>query len=275
VSRKGFADSRVHLVDTPRINEVDGRDRARMAAEATQRADLILFVTDSDLNNYEHAACRELAATGRPLLLVFNKCDQYSSNERRQLVQVFQRRLAGIISPEDIVEVSADPLEREYVIESVDGTERTEIRKPAPKIGPLKERILEVLERDGKALLALNAAMFTADKTDRIAALRVELRNSQANKVIWSYAVTKGVAVGLNPIPIADVLGGNAVDVTMIVHVGRIFGIQMSRAKALDLIKSIAWAAGGMTLMEGLTNAAATIFKGLTVGAGTLVMTIL
>src|SRR6185503_12918755 len=49
----GLAQSEVVLVDTPGLNEVGGAVRGEMAREAAQQAELILFVTDSDLNDTE------------------------------------------------------------------------------------------------------------------------------------------------------------------------------------------------------------------------------
>ena len=49
-----------------------------MANQAAQRADLILFVTDSDLNETEHSALIALAAVHKPIILVLNKMDLYS-----------------------------------------------------------------------------------------------------------------------------------------------------------------------------------------------------
>ena len=60
----GLANSEVVLIDTPGLNEVDGAQRAEMAHEAAQRADLVLFVTDSDLNEVEYSATRR--AGGQP-----------------------------------------------------------------------------------------------------------------------------------------------------------------------------------------------------------------
>jgi len=59
----GLANSEVVLVDTPGLNEVDGAQRAAMAHEAAQRADLVLFVVDSDVNEVEYSALVELAAS--------------------------------------------------------------------------------------------------------------------------------------------------------------------------------------------------------------------
>lgn len=267
----GFADSQVVLIDTPGINEVNGATRAAMAREAARRADLILFVVDSDLNSQEFAALAELATSHKPIILVFNKVDLYSREQRARLREVLRyERLPKLISPEDVVETAADPLPREYVIEAADGTARVEWRKPRPDVEQLKVRILEVLERDGKALLALNAALYAADTGDRIAALRMRLRDQQATKTIWGFAVSKAVAVAINPIPVADVLGGSAVDGAMVFALSRIYGIQMSWAHASSLINAILLSAGGVSAAEMATHIAASVFKGLTMGAGTV-----
>lgn len=268
----GFASSRIHIIDTPGINEVDGTVRARLAQETSARADLILFVTDSDLNSREHEALAELAQANKPMLLVFNKTDLYTPEQRARLIQVLsEERVPNLIRREDIIETAADPMMREYVVMQTDGSERTEMRKPAPKVDKLKERILALLQLEGKALIALNASLFAADTSDRIAALKIQLRDEYANKAIWSYAVVKSVAVAVNPVPVADILGGTATDIAMVMHLAKIYGIEMSREKAWDLVKSIMKVAGGMVAIQGLTLVATSLFKGLTLGAGTLV----
>jgi small GTP-binding protein len=268
----GFAHSQVVLVDTPGLNEVAGADRAEMARSAAAKADLVLFVTDSDLNESEYSALEDLAAANKPLLLVLNKTDLYRPEERDQLLSLFRGpRLAGIIDPENVVTTQADPREVEYVIESSDGISRSEWRKPSPQVEELRLHILEVLKEEGKSLIALNAAMFAADKSDRMAALRVRLREDRANKTIWTYAVSKSLAVALNPIPAVDVLGGTAVDAAMVVTLGRIYGIDITTSNARSLVTSIAQAAGWVWLSEAAVSYASSIFKALTVGYGSVV----
>ncbi len=265
----GFMQSQVVLLDTPGINEVDGAQRAKMAHEAAERADLILFVTDSDLNQTEHAALANLATSHKPIILVLNKVDNYTAQQRADLKGALcDSRMRGIIGPDDIVETAADPLPREYVIESADGSERQEMRKPPADVEALKARILEVLDRDGKALLALNGAMFAADRSDRIAALKVRMREERANTIIWSYAAMKSIGVALNPVPAADVLGGSAIDVTMVVTLAHVYGISLTWVNARRLIESIVKAAGWVMVGEMATHLAASLFKGLTLGAG-------
>ncbi|NOY29378.1 MAG: DUF697 domain-containing protein [Planctomycetes bacterium] len=265
----GFANSQVVLVDTPGLNEVDGAGRTKMARTAAEQADLVLFVTDSDLNETEFSALEN--ASHKPILLVLNKTDLYRPEEVEQLLDLFRGpRLAGLVDAENILVTQADPREVQYILESPDGSERTEWRKPKPKTEALTDRILKVLEAEGRSLLALNAAMFAADKSDRMAALRVQLREKTAASTIWKYAVTKSLAVSLNPLPAIDVLGGTAVDAAMIVSLGRVYGISITTSNARSLVTSILKAAGWVMLSEALVSYASSAFKALTAGYGSL-----
>jgi hypothetical protein len=259
----GLADSQVVLVDTPGLNEVGGAARAEMARDAAQRADLILFATDSDLNETEFSALLTLAGVSKPLIVVITKKDLYSPEQRA--------RLLDVISEEDIVMTAADPRKVEYIIEDAKGNTRSEWRTPAPDVADLKARILELLERDGLALVTLNAAMYAADKSDRIASLRVQLRDKKASQTIWSYAVIKAAVVALNPVGGVDTLGGTAVDATMVGTLAHIYGLQMSWTHARQLVASILKAAGWVLLAELSTNVASMTFKWLTLGYGTIV----
>ncbi len=268
----GLGQSQVVLVDTPGINEVGGSARGDMAREAAQRSDLILFVTDSDLNETEHSNLLQLAAFHKPLVVVLNKIDLYSPDQRAKLLDVIRnQRLRDIVPPEHIVTTAADPREKEYVIQAADGTERSEWRRPAPDVADLKTLILEMLDREGLSLIALNAALYAADKTDRVAALRVELRNYRAQQVIWSYATLKVIGVGLNPVPLADVFGGLAIDAAMIVTLAAVYGLDISRSDAQELAASIAKAAGLMTASVIASTALMSLMKGVTFGKSTLI----
>jgi small GTP-binding protein len=272
---QGMADSQVVLIDTPGLNEVGGESRKQIASEATQRADLTLFVTDSDLNDTEFSALLQLAAGHKPIILVINKIDLYSPSQRQRLIEVVRdERLTDILPAKNVVIAAADPREIEYVIESPDGSTRSEWRKPPPMVEDVKARILEILQRDGLALVALNAAMYAADKTDRVAHLRVELREARANQAIWSFAIVKSLAVAVNPVPIADVLGGTAVDVSMVVTLAHVYGLEMTWTNARVLVSSIAKAAGWVMLGEAATHVASNLFKALTFGYGTVLTAI-
>ena len=263
----GLEKSELVLIDTPGINEVDGSDRAELAETTARRADLILFVTDSDLNETEFGALVELAAVQKPIILVFNKVDLYPEEEELRLQEALSERIKNLIPQDHIVKTVADPRAVEYVFEQEDGSTRTEWKKPEPDVSALKSLILETLEKEGLGLIALNAAMYAADKSDRIASLRVEMRNKTADQVIWTMAATKALVVALNPIPVVDVFGGLATDAVMIVTLSKVYGLNLTMSQARGLARSIAAAAGVYALGE-LTNYGASFFKAVTFGFG-------
>ena len=267
---QGYDESFVTIVDTPGLNEVDGAERARKARLAAESADLILFVTDSDLNDPEFTALRELAGKHKPLILVFNQIDRYSAEDKTKLMEALNERVHQMIAREDIVEASANPAEREYVFQSADGTERTERRLPKPKVEQVKTRILEILERDGKGLLALNAAMFAADTNDKIVSRRFEIKENAAKRTIWSYAAAKAIAVAINPIPVADIVGGSAIDIGMVYHLASIYGVEMNIKTARDLVNTILSAAGLVLVSEWVVHVFAGVLKGVTFGMATV-----
>jgi uncharacterized protein (DUF697 family) len=158
------------------------------------------------------------------------------------------------------------------VVEQEDGSEIAEWRKPEPDVGELKGLILETLEREGLGLIALNAALYAADKSDKIATIRVQMRNAKADQVIWTSAATKAVVVAFAP-GIVDVVSGIAIDALMLVTLSRVYGLNFSMAQARDLSKAIAKAAGVFALGE-LTSWGASAIKALTVSLATAVTAI-
>src|SRR5690349_14085986 len=140
----GLGQSQVVLIDTPGINEVGGGPRGEMARDAAQRADLIWFVTDSDLNETEYSLLVLLATFHKPILLVVIKVFLHRPEQQQRLLEVLRvDRLANMLPADQIVTSAADPRDKEYVIQAANGSERSEWRKPKPDVGEVKTRILE------------------------------------------------------------------------------------------------------------------------------------
>ena len=260
----------LYLIDTPGINEIDGEARERMAHEVSQRSDLVLFVIDGDMTDSEFTALQQLAREHRPLLLVLNKCDRYTAAQRDELRSSLLARLDGIIPADNLVEVSASPAPRIVIEVDADGHE-TESERPAPpNIAALKERIWEILEAEGKTLSALNASLFAGDLSDKVGVRILAVRSQLGEKVIRNYSLVKGVAVAINPVPIADLAAAVAVDISMVVHLSNVYGMPMTRSQSGSLIKAIS---GQLLLLMGATWAmhlASSLLKAGSAGLSTV-----
>jgi GTPase len=236
------------LVDTPGIDEVQGEALAR---EVARHADLILFVVSSDMQRREFEALSELREASKPILLVFNQIDKYPDADRDQVYEkIRDERVRHLVRPEDVVMTAARPDPYRVKIRHPDGSTTIEWEQPEPIIEPLKRRILEVLEREGKALVALNTLLFAGDLHADIVSHKMRIREEAADQAIWSFALAKGLAVGLNPIPMADLAGGLAVDVAMVVALSKVYGIPLTRKTAVGLVKDMAKATGALGAVE-------------------------
>ncbi len=262
-----YQDGGLFLLDTPGINEIEGEEREQMAHEVASRADLLLFVIDSDLTDVEMEALKIIADDKRPILLVVNKSDQYTEDEQLQLRKIIRERVKGFITAENILFTAAQPAKQTVIYIDEDGSENETVRQRPVDIVNLKSRLWDIIESEGKTLSALNATLFAGNLSEKVGQSIIEVRGEVAEKTIHMYCIGKGVAVAINPIPIADLLAAAAIDVSMIVHLSHIYGLPMSKSEAGTLVKTIA---AQMLLLYGTFWATHVISSALKLGTGGL-----
>lgn len=231
--------SGVFLIDTPGIDEAGGEEREALAKEVAARSDLILYVVDGDITASEHEALADLVRQGRPVILVLNKCDRYTSAEKTALLAALAERSQGLIDPQNIVGAASDPKAQTVVSVDNDGGELETRRQAKPDVAELKVKLWEVLDREGKTLAALNASLFAADLSDKVGQRILAVRRELGEKVVRTYCLAKGAAVALNPVPVTDLFAAAFIDIGMVVHLSRIYGLPVARSEAGSVIKVI------------------------------------
>jgi uncharacterized protein len=250
------ADKQAELIDTPGLDEVGGELRAQMAREVVEQADLILYVISGDITRTEYQALKELKTAHKPMILVFNKIDLYPNQDRQTVYRKLQARFARegedkpFLTPNDIVLVAAEPAPVEVRVEWADGQVTYERESPPPQVAELKNKLLEILDREGKSLLALNALRQARDSEGAIARKVLKLQREDAEDLIWKFARWKAIAIAANPLAILDLLGGAITDLVMIRALARLYGLPMTRHEAEKLLKSILFSSGGLLLSE-------------------------
>ncbi|MEL6605680.1 MAG: DUF697 domain-containing protein [Cyanobacteria bacterium J06614_10] len=246
----GPSTSRVELIDTPGIDEVGGEKRQAIARQIARQADLILFVIAGDMTQLEHDALSELCHAGKPVLLVFNKVDQYPPADRAQiLTKLQQAHLADLLPAENILIAAAAPLVNR-AIRQADGQLKTHLERGEADVGQLKLKILDILQREGKALVALNTLLYADEINAQVVQQKIALRDRAADDTIWKTTLTKSVAVALNPLTVVDLLSGAAVDIALIIALAKLYGIPMTQHGAMQLLQKIALSLGGLTVSE-------------------------
>jgi small GTP-binding protein len=259
----------IELIDTPGLDEIDGQVRAQMAQDIAQQSDLILFIVSGDMTRTEYEAICELRQAQKPLLLVFNKIDLYPTQTQQAIYQNLQQlaakskggeALQQLLSADEVVLVAANPAPLQVRVEHPDGCVTEEWETPPVQIEDLKRKILQVLQQEGRTLLALNALLQVQDAEKKLASQLLEVHNAEAEELIWKFTRYKAIAVALNPIAFLDLCGGFLSDLAMIRALSELYGLPVTRYEAGKLWKTILLSSGSLLLSE--------VGSGLVLGLG-------
>jgi len=107
--------------------------------------------------------------------------------------------------------------------------------------------------------------------SDQVGVRIAEARRELGAKVIRQYCLAKGIAVALNPIPVADLLAAATLDAALVMHLGRVYGLPLTRGEAGSLIAVIsAQLAALMGAIWGV-HLVASALKGVSAGLSTVV----
>ncbi|MBE9006961.1 GTP-binding protein [Fortiea sp. LEGE XX443] len=254
VTLPSVGQSQVELIDTPGLDEIDGDTRAALAEQIAKQADLILFVISGDMTKIEHQALSQLREAGKPIILVFNKVDQYPEADRMAIYEkIRDERVKELLTPLEIVMSAASPLVKTAVIRP-DGSRGLQLRTGNAQVEELKLKILEILQREGKALVALNSMLYADTVNEQLVQRKLIIREQNANQLIWQAVMTKALAIALNPVTVVDILSSIVIDIALILGLSKLYAIPMTEAGAIKLLQKIALSMGGIGVSELLAN---------------------
>ena len=229
----------VYLIDTPGLDEAGGEEREQLAREVAGRADLVLFVVDGDITETELDSLRTLLTRGRPVIVVLNKSDLFTAEDQQQLLASLRKRTDGLIDASHIIAAAAQPRPQTVIEVDADGNEVTTQRVRAPDVENLRLLLWDILDAEGKTLAALNASLFAADLSDQVGRRILAARREIGDRLVRTYCVGKGIAVAFNPVPVADLFAAAFIDVGMVVHLSRVYGLPLSKREAGSLVAVI------------------------------------
>ena len=246
--------SQVELIDTPGLDEVDGETRAALAEQIAKQADLILFVISGDMTKIEQIALSQLREVGKPIILVFNKVDQYPEADRITIYEkIRDDRVKELLSSAEIVMASASPLVK-IAVQNPDGTRSVKLQRGKSQVDELKLKILDILHHEGKALVALNTMLYADNINQQVVQRKLIIREENANQLIWKAVITKALAIAFNPVTVVDILSAVIIDISLILGLSKLYGIPMTETGAVKLLQKIALSMGGIGASELLAN---------------------
>ena len=235
----------VWLVDTPGILEAGeaGLQRERLARDQAGKADLLVLVVDGDLRSAEMEVFDALAGLGKRLILVLNKCDLRGEQEEARLLDLLRQRTKGRIAADDVIPASASP-------QSVPMPGGRPLQ-PTAEVQALLRRIAAVLHADGEELIADNLLLQCRQLSEASRSLLARQRRSDGEAIVDRYMWIGAGVLAVTPLPGLDLLGAAAINAQMVVEIGRVYGVSLSRQSAQDLALSVGRTMAGLGLVKG------------------------
>ena len=245
----------VLITDTPGILEagVAGTQRGQMAKVLATEANLLLFVVDNDLQQSEYIALKSLAEIGKRSLVVFNKTDLYTEEDREAILVRLRERLVGVISKMDIVAIAACPNSVEL--------QTGEVYQPEPNIIALIERLAAVLRLEGEDLIADNILLQSQLLGEEARSLIDNQRRKRGEKVVEKFQWIGAGVIAATPIPVVDVLATAAVNAQMVIEIGKIYGCELNLERGQELAMSLAKTLASLGIVEGVIKLISTALQ--------------
>ena len=224
---------KILITDTPGILEagVAGTQREQMARQLATEADLLLFVVDNDLRQSEYEPLRGLAEIGKRSLLVLNKTDLYTAEDKETILARLRQRVRGFIAAIDVVAIAANPQPVQL--------ENGKLFQPDPDMMPLIRRLAAVLRAEGEELVADNILLQSQRLGEEARRLIDTQRRRQAEKVVERFQWIGAGVVAVTPLPMMDLLATAAVNAQMVVEIGKIYGSELNMERGKELALSL------------------------------------
>ncbi len=246
----------VSLEETaPLFREVGENSDAAILAEVA-KSDFVLFLTNGDLTDSEFQTLQQLKAANQPNMLVFNKQDQYLTDESASILLSLKQRMQG-----NVVATAASPIAIKVRKHEADGSVQEWMEQPAADIQQLTQQLGEALVQQGQRLVWVTtmrkAGLLKAEAKNWLNGTR----RDRATPIIEQYQWIAAAAAFANPVPALDILATAAINAQMVMDLGNIYQQKFS----LEQAQTVAGAMGSLMLKLGLvelsTKAISTVLK--------------
>ncbi len=253
----------VTLVDTPGIGEIDGAKHVNIASESAKDADMVLVVVDGALRESEHDLLERLGQMEKRVIICLNKSDWYSQTDRDKLTGQIFRQTGDFVRKEDIVCIQAQAGHRIRRKILADGTEVDETVTIDPSIAPLADRMMQIVNRDGKDLLMANLLLQSRGMVEKAKDRVKESIDRKGWNVVDKYMWGAGGVAAISPFPVVDLIAGSAISTKMILDLAEVYQQKVDLEMASKWLSEMGKNLVGVLGAQGATVAVSAVVGSL------------
>jgi len=219
----------------------------------------VLLVVDGPLKDYEADLVTRLSEMEKRIIVCLNKEDWYDAEEQKQLLTQIAKQLPSI-TPADVVAVRASTVSRLRFRITPDGTEHQEPIEHPPNVQALAERMMQIVEHDGRELLLANLLLQSRGLVDQAKQRVRVVLDRRAEEIVSRHMWAAGGAAGINPIPLLDLAGGSAITVKMVLDLAQVYRQPIDADTVVKMLEQLG---KNLIAMVGATAAAPAVASGI------------
>ncbi len=236
---KSTSGDQLVLTDLPGRNEAEG-DLDVLAQEEAIRAQIVVYVTDSDLSRTQFNDIQQLKSFGKPLLVALNKSDRFSDEDK----QLIQERFREYFPDESIRLVFVQSGGEEEVLKIYpDGREEKIIRERRANVSELAQALQDEIDTQSGMLETLRDASVFVLVKQKLDNAKVGFRDEKAESIIKN-STRKAVLGALAAIsPGSDLVIQGVLGTQMVKQLCALYDVPV---RQLDIDKLLDFSGGQM-----------------------------
>ena len=179
------SDDKLVLTDLPGRNEASGT-LDEMANDEAIRAQVVVYVTDSDLSRTQFEDIQALLSFGKPLIVVLNKSDRYNDEEKQLLKDRFNERMAETADKKARLVFVQSGGREEVIRIDKDGKETSLIRTRKANVNELAEALQTEIDEESSLLETLRDASVFVLVKQKLDSEKIGFRREKAEAIVKS-----------------------------------------------------------------------------------------
>ena len=237
---KSSSGDQLVLTDLPGRNEADG-SLDEMAQDEAIRAQLVIYVTDSDLSRSQFEDIKQLQSYGKPMIVALNKSDRFNDEEKQLIETRFAEHFADGASIKQVFVQSGG--EEEILKIYPDGREEKIIRERKADVFALAETMQDELDAQSDVLESLRDASVFVLVKQKLDVAKDAFRQEKAESIIKS-STRKAVFGALASVsPGSDLVIQGVLGTQMVKGLCALYNVPV---KQLDIDKLLDFSGGQM-----------------------------
>lgn len=187
---KSSSGDQLVLTDLPGRNEADG-SLDEITKDEAIRAQLVIYVTDSDLSRSQYDDIKQLQSYGKPMIVALNKSDRFNDEEKELIATRFAQHFAKDSAQKNrettINQVFVQSGGEEEILKIYpDGREEKIIRERKADVSTLAEAMQDEIDAQSEVLESLRDASVFVLVKQKLDEAKDEYRLEQAEAIIKS-----------------------------------------------------------------------------------------